>query len=209
MKARQTRFSAQAFRTEDKFGGSLSTKRRFRTARPVSTKESMHLILKSSVAKGRFSLRAGDNFQKIDAIVKRNCAKFGVKLLKYSNNFNHLHFHVKLSSRVLYKRFVRSVSAHIAMSVSGACKSKSMYQAVGQKTFWDRRPFSRIVRGWRGFKIVSDYVKLNQLEAEQIIPKRDTRLRGVTPEQRKLFNERASDAKRKRSDSQLGLFEFE
>ena len=71
MKSRQSRFSGSEFKIDGKFGGSLCNQRRYRKARPISTKESMHLILKSSVAKGRFSFRAGGNQKKIDEIVQK------------------------------------------------------------------------------------------------------------------------------------------
>lgn len=188
-RSRQSRFSGDTFKSQDQFGGSLLKKRRFRTARPVSTKLSMHLVLKSSLAKGEMSFRAKDHQKKIDQIIKRNCEKFGVRLIRFSNNFNHLHLHVKFSSRELYKRFVRAISGHIAMVVTKARKAKAISKATGRKRFWDHRPFSRIVRGWRGFKTANDYVRLNQLEAEGLMPKRGSRLRGVRPGERRYFGE--------------------
>jgi REP element-mobilizing transposase RayT len=186
-RAKQTRFSDSQFKVKDQFGGSLLKKKANRTARPLSTKQSMHLVLKSSIAKGRFSLRAPKNYSKIESIIKNAAAKNGVKLIRYSNNFNHLHLHVKITSRETYKRFIKSISGAIAMAVTGARKSKSIASAIGQKKFWDARPFSRITRGWRGFKTANDYVKLNQLEAEGIVPKRELRLRGLTPGERRYF----------------------
>jgi REP element-mobilizing transposase RayT len=204
MKSRQTRFSSPVFKANDKFGGELSKSRRFRTARPVSTKETMHLVLKSSLAKGRLSFRAPGHRQKIETILQKNCAKFGVRLIKASNNFNHLHLQVKFSSRELYKRFVRAISGHIAMAVTGASKTKPISTILGRKNFWDHRPFSRIVRGRRGFKIVNDYIRLNQLEAEGAIPKRSDRLRGVKPMERALFENESSSMNRA-TNPQLGF----
>lgn len=209
MKSRsgQSRFSDETFKAKNEFGGSLSRKRRFRTARPVSTKESMHLILKSSIAKGALSLRARDNKAKIDLLIRKNCTKYGVRLIRSSNNFNHIHLHVKFSSRELYKRFVRSITGHIALLVTGANKTKSLAKIIGKKSFSDARPFTRIAHGRRGFKVVDDYVRLNQLEAENVVPKRDERLRGLQPDERKYFED---EPRRKRPPEtereQINLF---
>jgi putative transposase len=186
-RTKQQRFADAQFKTQDQFGGSLLKRRCNRTARPLSTKQSLHLILKSSVAKGAFSLRSQQNRSKVDSIIQREAKRNGVTLLKYSNNFNHLHLHVKIVSRATYKRFIKSISGAIAMAVTGACKTRPLPQLIGRKRFWDARPYSRVVRGWRGFKTANDYVVLNQLEAEGLMPKRDSRLRGVQPSERRYF----------------------
>ena len=168
----------------------------------------MHLVLKSSLAKGRLSLRAGDNKAKIESVIRRACAKHGVQLIRYSNNFNHLHLHLKLSSRELYKRFVRSISGQIAMLVTRARKTLSLTKLIGRRRFWDARPFSRIIHGRRGFKIANDYVRLNQLEAEGVIPKRSDRLRGLDPHEKRHFDEPLFGDTRDRGErDQLG-FDF-
>jgi putative transposase len=183
----QTKFSNPEFRSKLSFGGSLLTKSKNRHARPVSTKESMHLVLKSSKAKGRYSLRHSANSIKVRAIVENNCAKYGVQLIKFSNNFNHLHLLLKFPSRPLYLKFIRSITAQIAMAVTSSNKAKSLKSIFGESGFWDFRPFSRIVKGFRGFKVTNNYVRLNQLEAEGIIPKRSGRFRCLKDAEFHLF----------------------
>lgn len=63
-----------------------------------------------------------------------------------------------------------------------------MQSIIGRANFWDFRPFSRIAVGVRGFKIVDDYVRLNQLESEGLFPKRRGRLRDLYPDERALFS---------------------
>lgn len=183
----QLKFAKPTLASKSEFGGALLKKRRFRVARPVSTKETMHLVLKSSIARGSLSFRMPFHRSKIAAIIRRSCTKFGVTLVRASNNSNHLHLHLKFGSRELYKRFVRSITGQIAMAVTGARKAKPISKLIGKKSFWDARPYTRIAHGRRGFKIVDEYVKLNQLEAEGIIPKRRERLRGVKPSERRCF----------------------
>lgn len=46
--------------------------------------------------------------------------------------------------------------------------------------FWKHRPFSRVVRGWRAYQIVRNYIQLNELEARGAIPYRKDRLKGMS-----------------------------
>lgn len=169
------------------FGGELSKRSKYRTARPFSSKDTMHMVLKSSVATGKFSLGNSKNLVAVNNLVHQQCARYGVKLLKYSNNFTHLHLHLKFASRALYLKFVRSLTASIAMAVTGASKLKTLKEILGAKKFWDYRPFTRIARSVRAYKTVQNYILLNQLEASGTVPKRTGRLRDLTAEDRKHF----------------------
>ena len=169
------------------FGGELLKRAKNRHARPVSSKNPMHLVLRSSRAKGRFSFGHSANLVQVKQIINRHCAKYGVKLVKYSNNFNHLHMLMKFPSREIYLRCIRSLTAQLAMAVTGAKKLTSLKSIFGVKGFWDHRPFTRVVRGMKAYKIVCDYIRLNELEAGGALPKRSGRLRDVTPEERSYF----------------------
>lgn len=107
-----------------------------------------------------------------------------MKLIEYSNNFNHLHLLVKFPSRAIYLRFIRSLTGSIAMAATGAKKLKALALLVGKKGSWDYRPFSRVVKSYRGYKIAKDYVVLNQLEAAGVLPKREGRLKDVDESER-------------------------
>lgn len=51
---------------------------------------------------------------------------------------------------------------------------------VGKATgLWLYRPFTRVIRGWRAYKTVRDYIQLNEKEALGEIPYRPSRLRGL------------------------------
>ncbi|RYZ72303.1 MAG: hypothetical protein EOP05_11155 [Proteobacteria bacterium] len=175
------------FRNELRFGGSLTRKLIGRTARPISSKEPMHLVLKSTKATGRFSFGHKSNVRKVNDLVRYQCKKYGVKLIEYSNNFNHLHLLLKFPSRAIYLRFIRSLTGALALLVSGASKLKSLKSIFGGKGFWDFRPFTRVVKSFKGYRVARDYVVLNQLEAMDILPKRKGRLRDVTDSERHHF----------------------
>lgn len=169
------------------FGGSLTTKSSGRVARPISSKDPMHIVLKSTKAKGQFSFGYKSNVRKVNEIVQKKCVKYGVKLIEYSNNFTHLHLLAKFPSRAIYLRFIRALTAYLALAVSGASKLKCLKAIFGKKGFWDFRPFTRVVKSFRGYKVARDYVVLNQLEALDILPKRKGGLRDVESGEWHLF----------------------
>ena len=195
-RAPQLRFDDPLVKSELRFGGSLMKKAKFRRARPISSKDPMHLVLRSSKAKGSHSF-GHKNAGKVHKIITTHCKRYGVKLIEYSNNFNHLHLLVKFPSRALYLRFIRSLTGHLALAVSGASKLKSLKDIFGKKGFWDFRPFTRVVRSWRGYRIARDYVLLNQLESQDVLPERKGRLREVLPTEQYWFRTaRSSGASR-------------
>jgi REP element-mobilizing transposase RayT len=119
----------------------------------------MHLVLRSSHAKGAWSLRRPKNFQETEKILQAFAQKHGVVLKKRVIHLNHIHLHVLLSSSRGYKRFIRAVSAAIAMRVTGMSRWNRL-----KIRFWDRRPFSRIVVGGREELALKDYLEINELE---------------------------------------------
>ncbi len=82
------------------YGGELLKTRKGRAhGRPLDTKHTMHLVLRSSQAKSGWSFREPKNRQAINEIVGSFSKKYGVKILSLANVGNHLHFHIKLATR--------------------------------------------------------------------------------------------------------------
>lgn len=152
------------------YGGELLKTRKGRSqGRPLDTRNSMHLVLRSSKAIGEYSFKKAKHSQKIQEIVDRFALKYGVRIISLANVGNHLHFHIKLTNRYGYYKFIRAVTSAIAMAVSGVNrwtkKVKSNDEVVFKKgSFWDYRPFTRVVIGFRAFLSLRDYVQVNQLE---------------------------------------------
>lgn len=164
------------------FGGELLKKSRHRHARPVSTRDPIHLVLKSSKAVGKNSFGHSRNVRNVKHVIDAACTKYGVKLITFSNNFNHIHLLVRFSSRALYLRFIRTMTASLVRIIIGAKKNSR-----ATSRFFDRRPFTRIVRGFKPFKIVCDYIRLNQLEAAGVIEYQKDRLRNLSELERSFF----------------------
>src|ERR1700678_3161062 len=82
------------------YGGELRKTSKGRSGpRPLDHKGTMHLVMRSSKAKGDWSFRYKDNPRRIKEIVNKFAGKYGIKVLSLANVSNHLHFHIKLASR--------------------------------------------------------------------------------------------------------------
>ena len=141
------------------YGGTYRNSRKGRRARPISCKDTMHLILKSSRAVGPWSFRAPQNKQKVIGLLEKFAVKNGVKIHSIANAENHLHVHIRLTTRHTYRAFIRGVTSAIAMAITGA----SRWNKIKEK-FWDYRPFTRVVKGWKAFLSLRDYIHVNQIE---------------------------------------------
>lgn len=161
-KPRQLEFVAAGLaKTQRFFGGSLLKRSHAKRSRPLTTKLPLHLVLKSSQARGSRFLLNSRNAHVVFRITNAMGKKYGVRIYEYANAGDHLHMLIKLSNRHLWRPFIRELTGRIAMHVTGAKKGDGQ-----KKSFWDQRPFTRIVDGWRrAYRIAKDYVALNQLEA--------------------------------------------
>ena len=163
------------------YGGSLYTTREGRKrTRPLAVRNTIHLVLRSSKAKGAWSLKNPKHEPEIRRIVKKFAGRFGVRVLSLAVVGNHLHFQIKLSNRFLYTPFIRAIGSAIAMAVTGINRwSKASTKQtilpdkqasqVAPKTakrlsFWDGRPFTRVVESFQGFLNLRNYIQLNYIE---------------------------------------------
>ena len=145
------------------YGGSLLKTRAGRQGpRALSVKHSMHLVLRSTKAKGQWSFRRYENKIRINNLVNKFSVRYGVKVLSAANVGNHIHLHIKLSSRHTYRAFIRGLTSSIAMAITGY--SRWNKPPKSWKGFWDYRPFSRIITGFRDFLNIKDYLYINRLE---------------------------------------------
>ena len=142
------------------YGGTLFRTRygRRRGGRPLALRHqgTVHLVLRSSLARGDWSLRR--HGPAIDGILRRFAARHSVRIHTYANAGNHLHLHVRLSSRANYKAFIRAISGAIAMAVT---KASRWSKTLRGRRFWDLRPFTRLVTTRAAFERVQDYVTVN------------------------------------------------
>jgi REP element-mobilizing transposase RayT len=144
------------------YGGDLRRTRAGRAhGRPLDTRYTMHLVLRSSKAKGKWSFFNKNNPYKIKSILEKFGKKFGVQVLSIANVGNHLHLQIKLSNRFTWRAFIRAVTAAIAMAITGTSRWNKV---EGASEFWDHRPFTRVVVGRRAFLSLKDYIEINKWE---------------------------------------------
>ncbi len=144
------------------FGGSLNQGKR-KSARPIVTKRPMHLVLRSSNAKGELSLIRESAF--IRLLIQRMAKGFHVQVYEQAINGNHIHLLVKAMTRDGFKQFSMGLSGRIAQRMTGATKGAPL-----EKKFWDFSPFTRVVEWGRDFLNAKKYVVQNVLEAAGLIP---------------------------------------
>jgi REP element-mobilizing transposase RayT len=159
----QLTFDAVNTRNLKHFGGDFLKNSHAKVKRPISTKKAMHVVVRSTMAKGPLSLLRKN--KEISSIIYKQARESGVRIYHFANAGNHLHMVILASSRMAFKNFIRSVTGLIARLILKAQKG-----AAKSIQFWDKRPFSRILEWGRDFKITAKYLLQNTLEALGFIP---------------------------------------
>lgn len=156
------------------FGGAL-LKGNAKVRRPLSAKESIHLVLKSGQALGKNSMLQKRNVDKINQIVRAHAKKCHVKIYHFVNVGNHLHLVIKLNDLQLYSKFIRSISGLIARHVlkkeRGPEQAKDITvrssNPANESSFWVARPFTRLIAWGKDYKLVAQYMEKNHHQAKR------------------------------------------
>lgn len=141
---------------KEKHGGGKAKGKR-KGPRPVATKKPMHVIFKSSRARGAWSfLKFREEIkEEIFEIAKR----YRVRIRLYQNVGNHLHLAVQAATRRELQNFLRVVPQAVAFLVTGTKKGNP----IGR--FWDALVFSRIVYWGKDWRRIQNYFEKNGMEA--------------------------------------------
>ncbi|MGE3756316.1 MAG: transposase [Pseudobdellovibrionaceae bacterium] len=174
----QLKFNSKIYNTCLAYGGELRKKRKGRGARPLSSREPIHLVLKGTLAKKEWSFRLPKNHKTVSELIYRLSNLYGIRIDQKAIMGDHIHFVLRMKNRALYKRFIRRLCGRLAQTVTDAQNSTKSLKQAGLR-FFKHRPFSRVVRGYKPFKAVIIYVKLNEQEALGNIPYRKSRTRGL------------------------------
>jgi REP element-mobilizing transposase RayT len=135
--------------------------------RPVTTRQPMHVTLRSSVARGEWSFLHPKHAPFIRGELTRLAKRFHVVLYETSNVGNHLHLLLRPKTRDSLKRFLSALSGRISQHITGARRGKPF-----GKRFFDFIPHSRLVAWGRDLINTRGYVLQNTLEAMGRIPHR-------------------------------------
>src|ERR1700749_4113987 len=99
-------------KVDKSFGGSKLLGRR-KTARPLTTKKPMHLVLKSS---GSSYFHSGNS--QVNKIILAHAKKYGIKVYKITPNWTHIHLTILLPRIQAYFDFIRTATAAIVRFLS-------------------------------------------------------------------------------------------
>jgi REP element-mobilizing transposase RayT len=138
-------------------GGSTRVGKR-KTVRPIDPLKPLHIVMRSRRARGLLNLLNRDNSDVVDTVLARCARKWRVKVYKYANVGNHIHMVIKGHRRENIQNFFRECAGAIAFQVTKACKGRPFGR------FWDQVIFSRVVEWGRSFRVVLNYVELNEWE---------------------------------------------
>ncbi|MBI2606772.1 MAG: transposase [Deltaproteobacteria bacterium] len=106
-------------------GGGLRAGRR-KTYRPFDPRKPIHIVLRSSRARGDWSLLAPANARRVSTIVSKFAKKFRVRVMQFENVGNHVHLLVQAGRREDFRSFMRTIPAQIATAVTGARKGRAL-----------------------------------------------------------------------------------
>ena len=176
------------FRTKNKFsyGGELRKLKNGRGHRPISVKSPIHVVFKVNRHRLRHrSLRSPQSFKLVHFIVARYSKYFSVKIEQLSIQHDHLHLLIRSSRRKNIQHYFRVVAGQIAQRLEFEGLLYPVTDTL--QRIWKHRPFSRIVFGRKGLRIIKNYIQLNEKEALGKIPYRKTRLRGLSSADWKLL----------------------
>lgn len=173
-KAVQNSFFATS-KSAHSYGGDLRNKRTGRGVRPLSTKDSHHIVFKiHRPSLQNRSLRHPKNFKRVKQLLEVYAARFFVKVEQVTLHHDHIHLIARTTRRSNFHNFFRVFAGQIAQNLKVTDTPKSL---------WVRRPFSRIVRSWKSFLTLRKYLALNELEARGLIPYQIRRLSGLSSRQ--------------------------
>lgn len=166
----QLSFGAPGVRPEkSEHGGVCKNPQKRR--RPLGTKSSMHLTLRSSKAVKDWSFRKHE--KAIDDILRSFAKKYHVEIFSMANVGNHIHMHLRFFDRATYRAFIRAITAAIMIKITKLSrwnKPKKGFQ------FWDQRPYSRLITSWTDYLNVHKYIRINQWEGQRNLTRERARL---------------------------------
>lgn len=143
-------------------GGELSKGKR-KVRRPFSSKRAIHIVLRSSMAKGPWSLLLFGPYIRI--LLGQLSKKFSVTVYQSAIVSSHVHILLRAKEERGFKKFLMALSGRIAQHITKARKGFPL-----KARFWDNIPFTRLVNFGRAFEIAKRYVLQNTLEALGVIP---------------------------------------
>jgi REP element-mobilizing transposase RayT len=128
--------------------------------RPLDRKRPLHIILKSSLARGSKSFVS--NQLVVKSLIEAKAKAYGIKIHGLEIMRDHIHLFVSFKSRVFVQSFMKVTTGLIARAITKAAKGKPF-----GKRFWDGLAFTRIITGRRDFATMRNYLVKNRIERDE------------------------------------------
>lgn len=140
--------------------GGVASRGRRKNRRPLATKKWIHLVLKSDRAVGGRSFLTAKNKVFVERLFKLKARKFGVKIAEFANVGNHLHLKIRITDRLEFGKFLKSVTTQVARFVTGARRGHPFGR------FWQGLAYTRVISSRYEELQLRGYIAANRLEAE-------------------------------------------
>jgi REP element-mobilizing transposase RayT len=127
-KAARTHSNSRARTQRTDHGGELSLGKR-KEARPFDRRQALHVVLRSSQARGASSMLHPKHCNRIKHLLEKVKSHYKIRVYRYANVGNHLHLLIKAPSRAAWQAFIRHFSGGLAMLVTGAKKCRALPRA--------------------------------------------------------------------------------
>ena len=152
-------------------GGQRALGRR-KSYRPIDPKQALHVVLRSSIARGKRSMLHPAHCDQIHGFTQKVALRWGIRVYRYANVGNHIHLLIRVPSRASWQRFLKELAGGIAIIMTGAKKGAALDKNQAQRGFWDHLAFTRIVSFGRDYAGVARYLVKNVFEGAGVPMKR-------------------------------------
>ncbi|MGZ3698468.1 MAG: transposase [Bdellovibrionota bacterium] len=151
--------------------GSTVRKGRRKLMRPIDARRPMHVVFRSSKARGELSFLHPKHVSQVNRLISALARKYGVTIHEFANVGNHFHLLIKGRSRTAIQNFLRAVGSRVAQLVTGAKKGKPFRKTKEGRAFWDELVFTRVIAsGLKSYRAVKNYIWLNVQESIGLLP---------------------------------------
>lgn len=132
--------------TKTSYGGSDARGLR-KVARPLERRRPIHLVLRSTSARGALSFQAARNRLIIESTIREWAERFDVRIQALESSGVNVHIVARFLRRENFQNFLRTITALIARRITGARRGRPF-----GRRFWDDLVFSRLIRGRRALR---------------------------------------------------------
>ena len=160
------------------YGGTLRRSRHGRGTRPLSPRDSVHIVFKINRCALPRGLRHPSTFAILHRVNRHYAKKFRVKIEQIAVERDHIHILAHANARAQFQAYFRVVAGQFAQNVTDTFRKRHKGLRL-----WKFRPFTRVVRGEKDRRNVRNYIRLNEAEATGQIPYQKERLRKLSPDQ--------------------------